>query len=74
MTILFDWRARLGLSQRAAAAELGISLTTWQQLEAGISRQTGEPVAADRRTLLACAALEAGMAPMGAEKNDPQKT
>lgn len=73
MHILADWRARMDLSQRAAAAALGISLTTWQQLESGTSRQTGEPVEPDRRTLLACAALEAGLAPIGAEGNNPQK-
>lgn len=62
---LARWRSDLGLTQRAAAAELGISLPTYQAMEHGIAWKTGKPVEIDRRTALACAAVRAGLAPEG---------
>ena len=57
------WRERLGLSQRAAAAALGMSLSGYQQIESGLSWRDGAPMPApSRRTALAMAALEAGIA------------
>lgn len=51
---LKEWRGALGLSQRAAAQALGITLATYQALERGISFQAGKPVSIDRRTEYAC--------------------
>lgn len=59
-----DWRARLGLTQSAAAAALGITLRWYQFLEAG-KRSDGQRVEPDLTTRLAMAALEAGLAPLG---------
>ncbi len=59
------WRERMGLSQRAAAAALGMSLSGYQQIERGLSWATGLSMPLpDRRTALAMAALEAGLKPM----------
>lgn len=63
---LFTWRADLGLTQQAAASALGVTLTTYQQMERGASYATGKPMAIDRRTALACASIRAGIAPEGA--------
>ena len=65
---LAAWRAHLGYSQRAAAAALGITLTTYQRLERGAEWTNGAAVTIDRRTALACAAIAAGIAPWGEEK------
>jgi len=62
---LATWRASLKLSQRAAAAALGVTLTTYQAMERGRSWGTGRPVPIDRRTALACAAILAGLEPVG---------
>ncbi len=35
MTETAQWRARMGLSQRAAANALGVTLSTWQAWERG---------------------------------------
>ncbi|MBW7903128.1 MAG: helix-turn-helix transcriptional regulator [Rhodocyclaceae bacterium] len=59
------WRKSMGFTQRAAAAELGIALPTYQAMERGTAWATGKPVEIDRRTALACAALRAGLAPEG---------
>lgn len=55
------WRARVGLSQRAAAEQLRIALSTLQDHERGTHRVTGEPIETPRLLLLACAALEYGV-------------
>ena len=60
---LAAWRASLGLSQRAAAAALGVTLATYQALERGRAWGTERPLLIDRRTALACAAIRAGLAP-----------
>jgi len=59
------WRTALGLSQRAAAEGLGVSLPTYQAMERGSSFATGKPVVIDRRTALACAAIVAGLPAWG---------
>lgn len=61
---LKEWRTRIGLSQRAAAEKLGVTLQTYQDLESGITRATGQPRELDLRTRLACAAIERGIEPI----------
>lgn len=51
---LKQWRESLGLSQRAAADALGITLPTYQSMERGASFATGKPIEIDLRTELAC--------------------
>lgn len=63
-TALGRWRARMGLSQRAAAEALGLALTSYQDQERGTSRATGEPIRTPKSLLLACAALERGVEPV----------
>ncbi len=65
---LAAWRARMPLTQRQAAAALGITLPTYQRLERGAEWADGAPVTIDRRTALACAAIAAGLTPWGEEK------
>lgn len=60
---LAAWRVHMGMSQRAAAESLGVSLSTYQQWECGASFRDGTPLPPDLRTALACAALAAGLAP-----------
>lgn len=59
-----EWRGRMDMSQRAAAEALGISLRAWQELERGAEFGSDRPRVADRRTLLACAALLVGVEPL----------
>lgn len=61
------WRASLKLSQRAAAAALGVTLATYQAMERGRAWGSEKPLLIDRRTALACAAIRAGLAPEGGE-------
>jgi len=58
---LAAWRQHMQFSQRAAAAALGITLTTYQRLERGAEWSDGAAVKIDHRTALACAALAAGL-------------
>ena len=58
---LAAWRQRMGYTQRAAAAALGVTLATYQRLERGADWADGAVVTIDRRTELACAALAAGL-------------
>lgn len=62
-TAIAAWRARLGLTQRAAARALGMSLNAYQEQERGASF-AGEPRKASRALLLACAAVERGIGPI----------
>ena len=62
-TPIARWRARMGLTQRAAAAALGMSLTGYQAQERGASF-AGTTREASRALLLACAAIEAGLSPV----------
>lgn len=61
---LAAWRARMALSQRAAAGSLGIALNTYQQWESGRSWKTGAPVEPPLTALLAAAAREHGLQPI----------
>ena len=63
-TAIARWRARMGLSQRAAAAALGMTLAGYQQQERGRSFRDERPMQAPRPLLLACAAIERGIAPI----------
>jgi DNA-binding transcriptional regulator YiaG len=58
------WRQTMGLSQRAAAAVLGVSSGAVEHWERGLYR-------IDRRTALACAALHAGLTPWGTGNRMP---
>lgn len=59
------WRERVGLSQRDAAAALGLSLSAYQEHERGRSFR-GREREPSRTILLACAAIEHGLAPIKA--------
>lgn len=59
------WRKEMELSQSAAAKELGLSVDTLTNYEAGIRRDNGKPVIIPRHVALACAALKAGLKPIG---------
>ena len=48
------------MTQREAAAELDIALTTFQDHERGTHRTTGEPIKTPRLLVLACSAIEFG--------------
>lgn len=58
---LLAWRQRMGYSHQEAADALGIAKNTYQEMERGADFKTGKPRPIDRRTDLACAALEAGL-------------
>lgn len=63
-TPIARWRARLGLSQRAAAQALGMSLPGYQQQERG-ARFDGRPQSeSSRALLLACSAVEHELQPI----------
>lgn len=67
---LAAWRAEMGFSQAAAARALGVTLATYQSLERGATWATGRAKSIDRRTALACAAILAGLAPLGGPTSD----
>ena len=52
------WQAHMGYTYETAAEALGISRSGFAKLLAGV-----HPI--DKRTALACAALEAGLRPLG---------
>lgn len=55
------WQTRMGYTNTAAAESLGMSLSGYVQLRSGFSRTSGKPLAIDKRTCLACLAIEAGL-------------
>lgn len=55
------WMASQNLAKPGAARALGVSEATVADWMRGKSRSGGKPVAPDRRTALACAALAAGL-------------
>lgn len=61
------WHQRMGYTHATGAAALGVSRSAYANLMTGTRRDSGTPVQYDRRTALACAALEVGLAPMGAD-------
>lgn len=62
-TAVAAWQSRLGLTDRAAAAALGMTLSGYQRQKLGRD-QHGAPREASRALLLACAAVEAGLQPI----------
>lgn len=62
---LRSWQARMGLSALQASKRLGVSYATYRQWIAGFSRNGGRPIALPPLLPLACAALEAGLQPVG---------
>lgn len=60
---LRQWRAQMGLSQRAAASVFDVALTTYQSWELGKNLGTGAPLEISRTVDLACGALAAGVKP-----------
>ena len=58
---LAAWQARMGFTQRQAAAALGVALPTYQEWRRGARFRGGAPVEIDRITGLACAALAHGL-------------
>lgn len=62
---LAQWRADLGLTHRAAAEALGVTLATYQRWERGQEWDGSKPVTIDHCTALACAAIRAGLSPEG---------
>ena len=67
---LATWRARMGLSQRAAAMALGVSLPAYQQWEAERSWKTGAPINPPLAALLAASALERGLPPVRGTRDE----
>lgn len=59
------WRTGMGFSQTAAAAALGISKSSVELYELGHRKDDGRPVIIPRTVALACAAIAAGLAPLG---------
>lgn len=59
------WHERMGYTYDTGAAALGVNRSPYANLLAGQRRDSGTPVVYDRRTALACAALEAGLRPLG---------
>ena len=55
------WRKRLGMSQLATAAALGISVETVGHYERGVRRGSGAAVAIPKQIRLAAAALSLGV-------------
>jgi len=68
---LRTWQAHMGLTYDTAAQALGVSRSTYAEWLAGKSRTTGKPVAPSRAVALACAAISAGLRPIGGD-NKPQ--
>lgn len=55
------WRERIGVSQGRAAELIGVSVATYKALERGTHWGSNKPYPIDRRTMLACAAVESGV-------------
>lgn len=59
------WRKSLGLTQQGAAEAIGVSRDSVWLYEAGRRRDDGRPVEIPRTVALACAAVSAGLEPVG---------
>lgn len=64
ITPVAAWQARLGYTDREAAAKLGMSLPGYQRNKWG-RNQAGEEIQSSTAFLLACAAIENGLQPIG---------
>lgn len=62
---LRSWQERMGISGREAARRLGVAVGTYQDWITGSSRTTKKPIKLPPLLGLACAALEAGLQPVG---------
>ena len=62
---LRSWQAAMGLTAPKAAAALGVSYATYRDWLAGVSRTTGRAIVMPPLLGLACAALAAGVPPIG---------
>lgn len=62
---LRSWQARMGLSGLEASKRLGVSYATYRDWAAGFSRNSGRPIKLPPLLPLSCAALEAGLQPVG---------
>ena len=62
---LRTWQQKMGITGLEAASLLGVSYAAYKDWRCGISRTTGKPIEAGRAVALACAALEAGLRPIG---------
>ncbi len=60
-----SWRKSLGLTQQGAAEAIGVSKGSVLLYEAGKRRDDGRPVEIPRTVALACAAVSAGLEPVG---------
>jgi transcriptional regulator with XRE-family HTH domain len=60
------WHTRMGFkSQTEGAERLGVKRSTYANYMSGTSRTTGNPVDYTLSLALACAAVEAGIKPLG---------
>jgi len=57
---LRDWQIRMGFTNAAAARELDVAMSTYAAMLSG-----DQPI--NRRTALACAAIELGISPIDGE-------
>jgi transcriptional regulator with XRE-family HTH domain len=55
------WRKQLSLTQREAAAALGLSLSQVSDYESGLKRGTDRPAIIPRTVALACRAISGGL-------------
>lgn len=62
---LAAWQARMGWSGLEASKRFGVSYATYRDWAAGFSRNSGRPIKLPPLLPLACAALEAGLQPVG---------
>ncbi len=62
---LRSWQARMGWSALQASKRLGVSYATYRDWSEGKSRNSGRPIKLPPLLGLACAALEAGLQPVG---------
>ena len=69
---LRSWQARMGWSALQASKRLGVSYATYRDWAAGFSRNSGSPIKMPPLLPLACAALEAGLQPVG-ERHEQQQ-
>jgi hypothetical protein len=70
-SIFARWMAEMGYTNDQASAALGMSVARVRELRRGASYTTGDDATPDARTLLAMAAIKAGLPPY-APSNDAQ--
>jgi predicted transcriptional regulator len=61
------WHERMNYTYVSGAKALGVSRAAYANYLSGVRRDSGTPVHYDRKTALACAALESGIKPLGLE-------